>query len=140
MWATRPIRLKLDKDEFRVSSSSTEAGASQDSIEIAYKADPLVIGLNSQYLLDFLRAANTREILLEFKDPQSAGQLRPEEDTGGEQYKYRLHRDADEKSWLGRLSPACESHAVRRDRDADAGFLKLVLTAKAYFRDQGAFG
>ena len=83
------IRLKLDKDEIRVSSSSTEAGESEDSIETAYKADPLVIGFNSQYLLDFFKAANTGEIRLEFKDPQSAGQLRPEADSSDDQYKYR---------------------------------------------------
>ena len=84
------IRLKLDKDEIRISSSSTETGESEDSIETTYKADPLVIGFNSQYLLDFLKAASAGEVRLEFKDPQSAGQLRPEEDSGGgEQYKYR---------------------------------------------------
>ena len=84
------IRLKLEKDEIRVSSSSTETGESEDSIETSYKADPLVIGFNSQYLLDFLKASSTGEVRLEFKDPQSAGQLRPEEDSGGgEQYKYR---------------------------------------------------
>src|SRR5213076_1512604 len=36
------IRLKLEKDEIRVSSSSTETGESEDSIETTYKADPLV--------------------------------------------------------------------------------------------------
>src|SRR5438067_936535 len=84
------IRLKLEKDEIRVSSSSTETGESEDSIETTYKADPLVIGFNSQYLLDFFKASNSNSIRLEFKDPQSAGQLRPEEDNAaGEQYKYR---------------------------------------------------
>ena len=82
--------MKLEKDEIRVSSSSTETGESEDSIETTYKADPLVIGFNSQYLLDFFKASNSNSIRLEFKDPQSAGQLRPEEDTGaGDQYKYR---------------------------------------------------
>jgi DNA polymerase-3 subunit beta len=84
------IRLKLEKDEIRISSSSTETGESEDSIETAYKADPLVIGFNSQYLLDFLKAASAGQVRLEFKDPQSAGQLRPEEESGGgDQYKYR---------------------------------------------------
>jgi DNA polymerase-3 subunit beta len=84
------IRLKLDKDEIRISSSSTETGESEDSIETNYKADSLTIGFNSQYLLDFLKASTTGEVRLEFKDPQSAGQLRPEEESGGgEQYKYR---------------------------------------------------
>jgi DNA polymerase-3 subunit beta len=80
------IRLKLEKDEIRISSSSTEAGESEDSIETSYKADPLVIGFNSQYLLDFLKASSGGEVRLEFKDPQSAGQMRPED---GDDYKYR---------------------------------------------------
>jgi DNA polymerase III subunit beta len=80
------IRLKLEKDEIRISSSSTEAGESEDSIETSYKADPIVIGFNSQYLLDFLKASSVGEVRLEFKDAQSAGQMRPEE---GDDYKYR---------------------------------------------------
>jgi len=47
----------------------------------------LVIGFNSQYLLDFLKVIGSGEIRLELKDVQSAGQLRPE---GGQtDYKYR---------------------------------------------------
>jgi DNA polymerase-3 subunit beta len=80
------IRIRLEKDELRVSSSSTETGESEDSIETAYKADPLVIGFNSQYLLDFLKASSSGEVRFEFKDPQSAGQMRPED---GDDYKYR---------------------------------------------------
>jgi DNA polymerase III subunit beta len=80
------IRMKLEKNELKVSSSSTEAGESEDSIETDYAADSLTIGFNSGYLLDFLKAADSDDICLEFKDPQSAGQMRPAE---GEQYKYR---------------------------------------------------
>ena len=81
------IRMKLEKDELRLSSSSTEAGESEDSIETSYKSDPLIIGFNSQYLLDFLRVTSTGEVRLEFKDSQSAGQMRPE--GGTDDYKYR---------------------------------------------------
>ena len=81
------IRVKLEKNELRVSSSSTEAGESEDSIETNYDADPMTIGFNSQYLLDFLKVTNTGEVRLELKDAQSAGQLRPN-DTGDD-YKYR---------------------------------------------------
>lgn len=82
------IRLRLDKGEIRVSSSSSEAGESEDSIETDYSSDPLTIGFNSQYLLDFLKAADTSDVRFEFKDPQSAGQLRPGEENGSG-YKYR---------------------------------------------------
>jgi len=81
------IRLRLDKNEIKVSSSSSEAGESEDSIETAYAADPLTIGFNSNYLLDFLKASSSGEVRFEFKDPQSAGQLRPAEN--GDEFKYR---------------------------------------------------
>lgn len=81
------VRMKLEKDEIRITSSSTDAGESEDTIETKYKADPLIIGFNSQYMLDFLKATNTGEVRLEFKDSQSAGQMRPE--GGNDEYKYR---------------------------------------------------
>ena len=81
------IRMKLDKDELRISSSSTDSGESEDVIETSYKSDPLIVGFNSQYLLDFLKATNSGEVRLEFKDAQSAGQMRPE--GTDEEYKYR---------------------------------------------------
>ena len=81
------IRLRLDNNEIKVSSSSSETGESEDSIETTYAADPLTIGFNSQYLLDFLKASSAGEVRLEFKDPQSAGQLRPAEN--GDEFKYR---------------------------------------------------
>ncbi|HZR32520.1 MAG TPA: DNA polymerase III subunit beta [Terriglobales bacterium] len=80
------IRLRLEKNELKISSSSTEAGESEDAIDTAYTAEPLTIGFNSAYLLDFLKAADSQEVRLELKDSQSAGQLRPEDN---EQYKYR---------------------------------------------------
>ncbi|MGI9103226.1 MAG: DNA polymerase III subunit beta [Terriglobales bacterium] len=82
------IRLKLDKGEIRVSSSSSDAGESEDSIETSYQGDSITIGFNSQYLLDFFKAAGSGDIRLEFKDAQSAGQLRPDEAADGD-FKYR---------------------------------------------------
>ena len=84
---SRAIRMKLEKNELKISSSSTDAGESEDSIETAYAADPLTIGFNSEYLLDFLKASNG-DVRLEFKDAQSAGQMRPE-DAGDDGFKYR---------------------------------------------------
>ncbi len=82
------IKLRLDKGEVKVSSSSSDAGESEDSIETAYNGDTVTIGFNSAYLLDFLKNAGSAEIRLEFKDAQSAGQMRPEEPSDSE-FKYR---------------------------------------------------
>ena len=57
---SRAIRMKLDKNELKISSSSTEAGESEDSIETAYTADAMTIGFNSEYLIDFLKASQRR--------------------------------------------------------------------------------
>jgi DNA polymerase III subunit beta len=82
------IKLRLEKGALTVSSSSAETGESEDSIETSYQADPIVIGFNSQYLLDFLKASSAGDVRFEFKDSQSAGQLRPDEN-GDAQFKYR---------------------------------------------------
>jgi len=83
---SRAVRLRLDKDELKLSASSTETGESEDSIEVAYTGDAMSIGFNAQYLLDFIKAIGSGEVKLELKDAQSAGQLRPAE---SEDYKYR---------------------------------------------------
>jgi DNA polymerase III subunit beta len=83
---SRAVRMRLEKGELKLSASSTETGESEDSLEIDYNGDTIAIGFNAQYLLDFLKATGGGEIKLEFKDAQSAGQMRPAE---GEEYKYR---------------------------------------------------
>ena len=82
------IKIRLEQNELRISSSSTESGESEDTIESPYQFDPIVVGFNSGYMLDFLKAiGNTGEVRLEFKDAQSAGQMRPEDPA--DDYKYR---------------------------------------------------
>jgi DNA polymerase-3 subunit beta len=82
------IKLKLEQNELKVSSSSADSGESEDSIETPYNFDPIVVGFNSSYLLEFLKAVGTAEVRLEFKDAQSAGQVRPEEADGEYRYRY----------------------------------------------------
>ena len=66
-------------------------GESEDTIETPYNYDPLVVGFNSSYLIDFLKAIGTQgEVRLEFKDAQSAGQMRPEDGSEDQKYRYIL--------------------------------------------------
>ena len=83
---SRAVRMKMEKGELKISASSTETGESEDSIETTYNGESVTIGFNAQYLIDFLKATGSGEVRLEFKDAQSAGQLRPGE---GDEYKYR---------------------------------------------------
>jgi DNA polymerase-3 subunit beta len=83
---SRAVRMRMEKGELKLSASSTETGESEDSLETNYNGDSVTIGFNAQYLVDFLKAVGSGEVRMEFKDAQSAGQLRPGE---GDDYKYR---------------------------------------------------
>ena len=80
------IRVRLETDKMILTSSSSESGESDEELEVPYQGEPMVIGFNSQYLLDFLAATGSDEVLFELKDEQSAGQLRPKD---GAPYQYR---------------------------------------------------
>ncbi len=85
------IKMRLEQNELKLSSSSTDSGESEDTIETPYNYDPLVVGFNSSYLIEFLKAiGSTGEVRLEFKDAQSAGQMVPENGTDDVKYRYIL--------------------------------------------------
>jgi len=79
------VKFAFSPEGVEISASSPEYGEAKETIEKEYKGEPLTIGFNAQYLLDFLAAAEG-PISIELKDEQSAGQMRPLVD---EQYHYR---------------------------------------------------
>jgi len=82
------VKMRLEQNELKISSSSTDSGESEDTIEAPYNFDAIVVGFNSAYLIDFLKAVGSAgEVRLEFKDAQSAGQVRPED--ADDEYRYR---------------------------------------------------
>jgi DNA polymerase III subunit beta len=80
------VKFAISKEGVEISASSPEYGEAKESIEKEYKDDPIAIGFNSSYMLDFLSAAADGPISIELKDEQSAGQMRPLAD---ESYRYR---------------------------------------------------
>ena len=85
------IRMKLEDNELKVSAQSSESGESEDTIDTPYQSEAITVGFNSTYILDFLKALdNAGEVRLEFKDSQSAGQMRPEDPDAEYKYRYVL--------------------------------------------------
>src|SRR6202047_1143999 len=80
------VKFSVNQEGVELSASSPEYGEARETIEKEYKGEPIAIGFNGQYLLDFLGAAADGPISIELKDEQSAGQVRPLAD---EQYRYR---------------------------------------------------
>jgi DNA polymerase III subunit beta len=81
------VKFVLAKEGVEISASSPEYGEAKEAIEKEFKGDPITIGFNAQYLLDFLNAASDGPISFELKDEQSAGQLRPLTDESS-RYRY----------------------------------------------------
>ncbi|MDE3187723.1 MAG: DNA polymerase III subunit beta [Acidobacteriota bacterium] len=85
------IKLRLESNELKISSSSTESGESEDTIDTPYSGEPIMVGFNSGYILEFLKSlGNEGEVRLEFKDSQSAGQIRPEDPDAEYKSRYVL--------------------------------------------------
>ncbi len=73
------VRIRLEKNEFKISSSNAETGESEDVVQTSYAGESALMAFNSQYLLDFLKVVESSSVRLEFKDAQSASELKPEE-------------------------------------------------------------
>jgi DNA polymerase-3 subunit beta len=85
------VRIRLEQNELKISAQSSETGESEDVLETPYTFDPITVGFNSDYVLEFLKAlGNAGEVRLEFKDSQSAGQMRPEDPDAEYKYRYVL--------------------------------------------------
>src|SRR2546423_10688840 len=83
------VRVRLAKNEFRLASSNADTGESEDVLQTSYTGEQKAIAFNSQYLLEFLKAVDCESVRLEFKDGESASELRPEDNTAKEcSYRY----------------------------------------------------
>jgi len=72
-------------------NSSGKSGESEDTIDTPYSREPIMVGFNSSYIVESLRALdNAGEVRLEFKDAQSACQMRPEDPDAEYKYRYVL--------------------------------------------------
>jgi DNA polymerase-3 subunit beta len=79
----RAIKVAAGDSQLELSASSPELGEARESLPIEYDGETVEIGFNAQYLLDFLSAAGSEDIVLELRDAESQGVLRPAGDDHG---------------------------------------------------------
>ena len=85
----RGVRLSFEKDLLTLASASQELGEGTETLDVRYDAEPLSIGLNAQYLLDFLEEVETENVRLELKDENTQCLCHPEgEVEGASRYLY----------------------------------------------------
>ncbi|MCG2814666.1 MAG: DNA polymerase III subunit beta [Candidatus Aminicenantes bacterium] len=74
---SKGIRFNIEANTLHLFSSNPEIGEARDRVDARYSGDPLEIGFNAQYLLDFLTTAKGESILFEMKDENSAVLMKP---------------------------------------------------------------
>ena len=83
---SRTVRLSLAKGILEVAASHSDLGEAHETLEVNYNKEDLQVGFNYQYLLDFLTTTDEEQINFDFKDSESAAQLRA---ASGSDYNYR---------------------------------------------------
>jgi DNA polymerase-3 subunit beta len=80
------VKLALSNGAMELTASHSDLGEAHETLEIDYDKEPLQVGFNFQYLLDFLTTADEPDVSFEFKDSESAAQLRAQPPSD---YNYR---------------------------------------------------
>jgi len=76
---TNGVKLHLESNTLTISSSAADRGESEETLAVSYSAEPITIGFNGTYLVEFLRAIGEKGAMrLSLKDANSAGLLVPE--------------------------------------------------------------
>lgn len=72
---SKGVKLSLQKGSLQISSSNPEMGEGSDEIDVDYVGEPMEIGFNSKYLLEYLSVTSSDKIELHLKDRLSPGIL-----------------------------------------------------------------
>ena len=73
---SKTVRFALGASTLEIASSHSDLGDASEKLDIEYDQEEFQIGFNYQYLIDFLSTIPETEVSFEFKDGESATQLR----------------------------------------------------------------
>ena len=74
---SRAIRLSMRTGEMELHASSPDQGEAVETLGAEYSGEPVDIGFNAQYLIDFLSVLSDSEITIELKDSDAQGIFYP---------------------------------------------------------------
>jgi DNA polymerase III subunit beta len=83
---SRSVKLALTNGALEITASHSDLGEAHETVEVDYDKEDLQVGFNFLYLLDFLTTADEPDVSFEFKDSESAAQLRAQPPSD---YNYR---------------------------------------------------
>lgn len=75
---SKSVRFSLKEGQLEVSSNSAEFGEAKEVIPANYRGDPIAVCFNAGYFLDFLGGLESEEVVVELRDEETQGLLRPQ--------------------------------------------------------------
>lgn len=78
--------LRFTKNKLTISAEETETGAGEETIDVPYGLPPVAIGINSEYLTDYLSVIGTGAVSFEFKEAKGAINVRATGEAGVNSY------------------------------------------------------
>ena len=73
---SKTVRFAVSNGSLEIAASHSELGEANETLAIEYEKEGFEIGFNHQYLIDFLSTIPETEVSFEFKDGESASQIR----------------------------------------------------------------
>lgn len=74
---SRAVRFSIKESQIDISANYIDVGEAREVVPASYKGDSLEISFNAQYLLDFLNGLESEEVVLEVRDEETQGLLKP---------------------------------------------------------------
>ena len=74
---SRAIRLTMKAGEIELHASSPDQGEAVETLAAEYTGEPVDIGFNAQYLIDFLAVLTDADVTIELKDSDAQGIFYP---------------------------------------------------------------
>lgn len=83
---SKTVRFGIEKGALEIASSHADLGEASETLKIDYDGEGFQIGFNYQYLIDFLSTIPETQVSFEFRDGESATQVRA---LPGDEYRSR---------------------------------------------------
>jgi DNA polymerase-3 subunit beta len=79
------VKYEISPGKMVVTTNSPDIGEVKDELDVEYQGETIEIGFNPQFVIEVLKIVDEDKILLELKDSQSSGLLKP---VDNEDYMY----------------------------------------------------
>jgi DNA polymerase-3 subunit beta len=82
------VKLRFADGSLKVSSSNPDLGDANEELACEYAAEPLEIGFNAQYIVDFLSVTDAERVAVKLKDGVTQGLFEPEGESEEVRHQY----------------------------------------------------